>query len=170
MSGVTSIGFQTLPVISRTTLNLLGSFQDTVADFLTSPSKLAELNWSGMIPVLPGSTCRSQVPAVVQPQPGRTPLISSKTLPVLVNTKSCLTNSPGLTLPKSKIRVANSILGLEVSGVPAADVVPDDGAGASAGARHETTAPNVPATINDLKRWRFIDVLLSQMSPLLARK
>jgi hypothetical protein len=30
------------------------------------------LNWSGMDPVLPGSTFLSQVPAVVQPQPGRT--------------------------------------------------------------------------------------------------
>src|SRR5213592_1628109 len=136
MVGVTSIGFQTVPVISRTTLDLPGSVQVTFADFVTLPLKLAELNWSGMTPVLPGLTCRSQVPAVVQPQPGRTSVISSKLLPVLVNTKSCLTNSPALTLPKSKTWVANSILGPEVSGAPAAEFVSDRGGGASACARH----------------------------------
>src|SRR5207245_926736 len=102
IGGETSIGFQIVPVISSTTLDLSRSLQVTVADFVTLPSKLAELNWSGMTPVLPGLTCRSQVPAVVQPHPGRTSVISSKVAPVLVNTKSCLTNAPALTLPKLK--------------------------------------------------------------------
>src|SRR5437667_7630132 len=117
-----------------------------------------------MTPVLPGLTCRSQVPAVVQPQPGRTSVISSTALPVFVNTKSCLTNSPALTLPKSKTRLANSIPGPEVSGAPAADFVPEGGEGASACARQEALPPNVPATINNVTRLIFIDMLLSQGS------
>ena len=79
----------------------------TVADFVTAPPKLAELNWSGMLPVLPGSICLSQVPAVVQPHPGRTSLISNVAVPTLVNTNECFTNSPELTLPKSYTVSAN---------------------------------------------------------------
>src|SRR3989442_13024 len=100
IGGETSIGFQIVPVISSTTLDLPGSLQVTVADFVTLPSKLAELNWSGMTPVLPGLTCRSQVPAVVQPHPGRTSVSSSKVAPVLVNTKSCLTKRARADLAK----------------------------------------------------------------------
>src|SRR5262245_33560147 len=121
MVGVTSIGFQIVPVISSVTLDRPGSLQVTVVDLVTLPLKLAELNWRGIWPVSPGLICRSQVPAVVQPHPGRTAVISSNALPVLVNTKSCLTNSPALALPKSKTRLANSIRGPEVDGAPGAD-------------------------------------------------
>src|SRR5580765_520630 len=168
--GVTSIGFQTVPAISSTTLDLPGSLQVTVADFVTLPLKLAELNWSGMTPVLPGMTFRSHVPAVVQPQPGRKSVISNKALPVLVNTKLCLTSSPALTLPKSKTRLANSTLGPEVPGVEVAGFVSDGGVGAPAWARHETPPPNVPETINNGRRLSFIDMALSQMSHGYARK
>src|SRR5207248_1251972 len=99
--GVTSIAFQTVPLICRVTFDWPGSLHVTVACFKTAPPKLAELNWSGILPVLPGSTSLSQVPAVVQPQPGRTSLISKVAVPMLVNTNSCFTTSPELTLPKS---------------------------------------------------------------------
>ena len=84
-----------------------GSLQITLADFVTVPLKLAELNWRGMAPVLPGSTCLSQFPAVVQPHPGRTSLISKMSVPMFVNTKSCRTVSPEVTLPKSNTVPAN---------------------------------------------------------------
>src|SRR5215475_6215521 len=87
MVGVTSTGLNTVPVICRVRLGWDGSLQVTVADFVTVPLKPAELNWSGMDPVLPGSTFLSHVPAVVQPQPGRTSRISKVVAPVLVNTK-----------------------------------------------------------------------------------
>src|SRR6266516_3320677 len=170
IGGETSIGFQIVPVISSTRLDLPGSLQVTVADFVTLPLKLSELNWSGMRPVFPGWTRRSQVPAVVQLHPGRTSVISSKALPVLVNAKSCLTNSPALTLPKSKTWVANSIWGPDVPGAPAADFVPDSGVGASACARHEAILPNVPATINNVTSLVLINISLSQMSRRHARK
>src|SRR6185436_1177107 len=84
--------------------------------FVTPPPKPVELNWRGMAPVLPGSTRRSQLPAVVQPHPGRTSVISSVAVPVLVNTKACLTTTPALVLPKSNTVASNSILGPEVAG------------------------------------------------------
>src|SRR6266545_6683318 len=113
-----------------------------------------------MTPVLPGLTCRSHVPAVVQPHPGRTSVICSKAIPELVNTKSCRTNSPALTLAKSKTWVANSILGPDVSGAPAADFVPNGEEEASGCARHKAIIPNVTATIKNVTRLVFIDVLL----------
>src|SRR6266536_2308841 len=114
MVGVTSIGFHTVPLICRTTLDCPGSLHVTVADFVTMPPKLAELNCSGMTPVLPGSTRLSHSPAVVQPHPGRTAVISRVALPVLVKMKSWRTNSPALTLPKWYTLVSNSIFGAEV--------------------------------------------------------
>src|SRR6266536_3072347 len=46
--GVTSIAFQTVPLICNTTFDWPGSLQVTVADFATVPPKAAELNWRGM--------------------------------------------------------------------------------------------------------------------------
>src|SRR6266498_2131487 len=100
MVGVMSMGFQTVPVICRMTLDRPGSVHETVADLVTIPPKLAELNCSGIRPVLPGSTFLSHVPAVVQPQPGRTSVISRVEVPVFVKMKSCRTSSPELTFPK----------------------------------------------------------------------
>src|SRR5437667_1612146 len=105
--GANSIGFQTVPLNWRTMLDWPGSLHVTVADFATAPPKLAELNSRGMEPVLPGSICLSQVPAVVQPQPGRTSMICKVAVPMLVNTKSCFTTTPELTLPKSYTSSAN---------------------------------------------------------------
>src|SRR6266540_2301964 len=148
--GVTSIGFHTVPVICSTTLDLPGSLQVTVVDMVTAPPKLEELNWRGMVPVLPGSTCLSQLPAVVQPHPGRTSLISSVAVPTLVNTKSCRTNSPEVTLPKLKTLVANSILGPEVS-------TGDSGAGEFfVCARTEAMPPKRAATINTVVTFVFM--------------
>ena len=54
--------------------------------------------------------------------------------------------------------------------VAAAGFGSDGGVGAPACARHETRPPNVPATINNVRRLSFIDMVLSQMSPGHARK
>ena len=148
--GVTSIGFHTVPVICSTTLGLPGSLHVTVADLLTAPPILAELSWRGIVPVLPGSTCLSQLPAVVQPHPGRTSLISSVASPTFVNTKSCRTTSPELTLPKLKTSVANSILGPAVgaggSGIGEFSVC----------ATPEAKPPKTPATINAVTTFVFM--------------
>src|SRR6266568_562701 len=117
MAGVTSIGRQTVPVSSSTTLVWRGSLQVTVADLLTIPLNPPELNCRGIAPVLPGWMRRSQAPAVVQPQLGVTSVISRVAEPVLVRTKRCLTTSPGFTLPKSKTVEPNPILGSDLCSV-----------------------------------------------------
>src|SRR5437867_9420423 len=83
------------------------SLHVTVAPLEIGPLKFPGLNWRGILPVFPGSICLSQAPAVVQPQPGRTSVISSMALPVLVKMKSCWGLSVGLTLPKLKLVSAN---------------------------------------------------------------
>src|SRR5258707_15513277 len=101
-----------------------------------------------MVPDLPGWTCLSQAPAVVQPQPGRTSLISSNALPVLVKTKLCLTGSPDSTFPKSKVFVVNSILGPEGGGLVAFGA-------ALVCARVETRLPITARALNSNTRFRF---------------
>ena len=58
------------------------------------------LNWMGMLPVLPGSTCFVHSPAVVQPHCGCTLLMTSNASPVFVNTEVYLTGSPDLHAAK----------------------------------------------------------------------
>src|SRR6185503_15859609 len=147
--GVTSIAFQTVPLIWSTTFDRLGSLQVTVACFITTPPKLAELNWSGIEPVLPGSTFLTQVPAVVQPHPGRTSLISRVAVPMLVKTNECVTTSPVLTLPKSYTISANSIRGPELS-------VFARGAADSVWARLEAALPIAPAASTNVRIVLFI--------------
>src|SRR3954462_6939288 len=95
--GVKSIGRHTVPVICRTMFECAASSLVTVATFVTFPPNPVELNCNGMEPVLPGSTVLSQVPAVVQPQPGLTSRMFSVAEPVLVKTKECFTTSPDFT-------------------------------------------------------------------------
>src|SRR5678815_3065784 len=66
--GIASMGLQTLPLICSTTEGRFVSLQLTVIDFSTALPKPELLNWMGMLPILPGSTCLDQSPAVVQPQ------------------------------------------------------------------------------------------------------
>src|SRR5882672_10162693 len=113
-----------------------------------------------MTPVFPGSTFLSHVPAVVQPQPGRTSAISSVEVPVLVNTNLCFTTSLAPTFPKSYTRESNSMRGPLV-GAPAS--VPAIFAGLAAGVaglaggeagapKPEATPPMVNALIKDFRR------------------
>ena len=81
------MGFQTSPLIMSVRVGCVGSLQVTVAFFTSAPPKLAVLSCSAIVVVWPGSIRRSQVPAVVHPQPGRTSLISNGAFPVLVRTK-----------------------------------------------------------------------------------
>src|SRR6266536_5484912 len=159
MVGVTSIGFHTVPLICRTTLDCPGSLHVTVADFVTMPPKLAELNCSGMTPVLPGSTRLSHSPAVVQPHPGRTAVISSVALPVLVKMKSWRTNSPALTLPKWYTLVSNSIFEAEVCAtvtVAVAVALADEAA--LVWAETEARLPRTQAVVNRVTSFVFIKI------------
>src|SRR6516164_4497498 len=88
-----------------------GSLQMMVAVLATAPANPPELNWRGTAPVLPGCTNRSHTPALVHPQPGFTSITSSVAVPVLVNRKLCLTDSPQAILPKSNTVDPNSIRG-----------------------------------------------------------
>src|SRR5262249_30978267 len=90
-----------------------GSLQVTVAILANGPLNPGRFNCSGIFPVRPGLTMRSQAPAVVQPHPGFTSVISRGPVPVLVNTKSCWIGEPDMILPKSNVEPANSILGAE---------------------------------------------------------
>src|SRR5258706_7938661 len=84
--GVTSIGFQTVPLSCSPNDGWLLSVEATVTVLKTAPLKLALLNCTGMVPVWPGSTLCVQSPAVVQPQEGCTWVTSSTSVPMLVNT------------------------------------------------------------------------------------
>src|SRR5213078_2383832 len=149
--GVTSIGFQTVPLICKITLDCPGSLHVTVACLITEPPKLAELNWSGMMPVLPGSTFLSQASAVVQPHPGRTARCSSVAAPTLVNTKSSLTSSPEFTLVKSYTMESNWIFG------PAAGATAGGGVGSLDSAAIEARVASRVVTVNDDINFIFIN-------------
>src|SRR5947208_16496566 len=99
-----------------------GSLDVTVAPLETVPLKLAGLKARGILPVLPGSIFLSHVPAVVQPQPGRTSVISSVALPVLVTMKSCCGLSVGATFPKLKLISENVARGPELVSAGAAEI------------------------------------------------
>src|SRR5438045_72717 len=99
-----------------------------------------------MLPVFPGSTFLVHSPAVVQPQPGRTLLISSVSQPMLVKIKVCLMGSPDLALPKSYVGVSNATFAPVTPGV-AAGVEPGAGAEAGGGAPSARTK-TVPIVIN----------------------
>lgn len=77
-------GVQMFALSWSMTVGLAGSLQVTVTVLLMFPLKLPPLNWIGILPVPPGAISRSQVPAVVQPHPGRTSESTSVALPVLV--------------------------------------------------------------------------------------
>src|ERR1051326_190425 len=99
--GLTSMGFQSVPLICSVIEGWVLSLQLMVTVLSIAPCTLAVLTWSGIVPVWPGSALCVQSPEVVQPQWGWTAVISSRASPVLVNTKVYLIGSPAFAFPKS---------------------------------------------------------------------